>query len=44
MTLNGVMALILHYFTEFGSFWDALRKSGWRCHRKKSSCSLSHLL
>ena len=21
MTLNGVMALILRYFTEFGSFW-----------------------
>jgi len=26
MTLNGVMALILRYFTEFGSFRDALRK------------------
>ena len=21
MTLNGIVALILHYFTEFGSFW-----------------------
>jgi len=21
MTLNGVMAIILRYFTEFGSFW-----------------------
>jgi len=29
MTLNGVMARILRYFTEFGvSFWGALRKSG----------------
>jgi len=28
MTLNGVMALILRYFTEFGSFRGALRKIG----------------
>jgi len=28
MTLNGVMALILRYFTEFGSFRGAQRKSG----------------
>jgi len=28
MTLNDVMALILRYFTEFGSFRGALRKSG----------------
>jgi len=37
MTLNGVMALILRdrYFTQFGSFRDALRKSGKRCRRKK---------
>jgi len=27
VTLNGVMALVLHYFTEFGSFLGALRKS-----------------
>jgi len=27
MTLNGVMALILRYFTEFGSFRGILRKS-----------------
>jgi len=27
MTLNGVMALILRYFTEFGNFQSALRKS-----------------
>jgi len=29
------MALILPYFTEFGSFWDTLPKSGWRYRRKK---------
>ena len=29
------MALILRYFTEFGSSWGALPKSGWRCCRKK---------
>ena len=28
VTLNGEMALMLRYFTEFGSFRDALRKSG----------------
>ena len=27
MSLNGVMALVLRYLTEFGSFWGALRKS-----------------
>jgi len=32
MTLNGEMALILRYFTEFGSFLGALRKSGWQSH------------
>jgi len=26
MTLNGVIAIILRYFSEFGSFWHALRK------------------
>jgi len=26
MTLNGVMAVILQYFSEFGSFLGALRK------------------
>jgi len=30
MTLNGVMAFILRYFTEFGSFRGPLRKIGWR--------------
>jgi len=28
MTLNGVMTFIFRYFTEFGSFRGALRKSG----------------
>jgi len=28
--LNGVMALILRYFTEFDSFRGALRKSGYK--------------
>ena len=32
MTSNGEMALILHYFTEFGSLWGALHKSGRRSH------------
>ena len=29
MTLNGVMTLILCYFTEFDSFWGRSRQSGW---------------
>jgi len=42
MTLNGVMAIILHYFAAFGSFRGQLRKSGWlainrfspeKCHK-----------
>jgi len=28
MTLNGTMAVILRYFSEFDSFRGALRKSG----------------
>jgi len=28
MTLNGVIAVILRYFSEFGGFQGALRKSG----------------
>ena len=32
MTLNCEMAFILRYFTEFGSFRGALRKSGWQSH------------
>jgi len=40
--LNGVMAIILHYFAEFGSFRGQVRKSGWsainrfsteKCHK-----------
>jgi len=30
MTLNGVIALILRYFTEFDSLAGRLRYSGWR--------------
>jgi len=30
MTLNGVIALILHYITEFDSSGGQLRHSGWR--------------
>jgi len=29
MTLNGVTALILRYFTEFDSFEGRLRHNGW---------------
>jgi len=32
MTLKGEMAIILRYFTEFGSFRVALRKSGGQSH------------
>jgi len=32
MTLNGEMALIVPYFTEFGNFSRVLRKSGWQSH------------
>ena len=32
MTLNDEMPPILRYFTEFGSFWGALHKSGWQSH------------
>jgi len=32
MTLNGEMALILRYFTEFGNFRGALRKNRWQSH------------
>jgi len=48
MTLNDVMALILRYFTEFGSFWGLLRKSCWRhtdtfCDcREKCQCVFKH--
>jgi len=42
MTLNGLMAIILHYFSEFAYFSDQLRKIGWlainifspeKCHK-----------
>ena len=42
MTSNGVMALILRYFTKFGSFWGALHNVVEDV--VKSSRSLSHLL
>jgi len=41
MTLNGIMDLILRYFTEFGSLRGALRKSGWRCRRKKFTFAIA---
>ena len=55
MTLNGVMAVTLRYFTEFGKpalhdLWRNLCKSllyflvRVQCRRKESSRSLSHLL
>jgi len=28
MTLNGVMAVILHYFSDFGSFRGKVRNNG----------------
>jgi len=37
MTLNDVMAVILRYFSEFGSFRRALLKSGWRYIPKPSA-------
>jgi len=33
MTLNDIIALILRYFIEFGSFRGALCKSGWQSHK-----------
>jgi len=48
VTLNGDMALILRYFTEFGSFEAALRKSVWQSHNYRqftitmSSCKRLH--
>ena len=32
MTLNGEMAFIVRYFTEFGSFRGVLRNSDWQSH------------
>jgi len=45
MTLNGVMAIILRYFTEFGSFRGRLRK--WlKIHRHflQQKCSSKNLV
>jgi len=39
MTLNGGIALILHYFVEFDSFGGRLRRSGWR--KTYSVCRIS---
>jgi len=39
MTLYGVIALILRYFTEFDSFAGLLRQSGWRYSVCKISSS-----
>ena len=44
MTLNGVMALVLRYFSEIGSIRGALRKVVEDVVVKKTSRSLSHLL
>jgi len=41
MTLNGVMVVILRYFTEFGRFRGALGKSGGGCRRKKFTFAIS---
>ena len=42
MTLNGVIALMLRYFTEFGSFRGTLRKSvRVRCRRNKFALAVS---
>ena len=37
MTLNGVMAIILRYLSEFDSFRGQLRKSGWLSINRFSS-------
>ena len=37
MTLNGVKAIILHYFTEFSSVPGALLKNGQTCSHKEAS-------
>jgi len=39
MTLNGVMAVILRYFTELGSSQCAMRKTGWRRRHDKTVLS-----
>ena len=44
MTLNSIMTFILGYFTEFGSFRNALRKRVEDAVVKKLTLLLSHLL
>jgi len=44
MTLNGIVALILRFFAEFGSFRGALHKMVKDVAVKKSARLLSHLL
>ena len=49
MTLNGVMTVILLYFSKIGSFRGALRKSGWRhtqtfCNRNVAQSCLANVL
>jgi len=39
MTLNGVMAVILRYFSEFAQLTGALRKSSRSLSHLMSSCS-----
>jgi len=45
MTLNGVMSVILRYFSEFGSFRGALHKRSWRyVNFLRQKCSAKHLV
>ena len=43
MTLNGVMTLILRYFTEFGIFRGALRESA-RVQRRRKNVHVRYLI
>ena len=40
MTLNGEMALIMPYYTEFGNLRRVLRKSGWQSHNYMANLRL----
>jgi len=46
MTFNGVMAVTLRYFAEFGSFRGPLRESGYKLYRyfMWQKCSPKNLL
>jgi len=44
MTLNGEMALILRYFSEFGNFRGVLRKIGWQSHNYMDNLRLRCLV